>query len=91
MLLSECAPDQLWLQEYPIHFAGCDFDARMAVISVSDTELLTHSPCEIDSEMKKVISELGDVASSACKPHHRYTRRNNATSKQKESHKEIAT
>ena len=48
MPLSEYVPDQLWLQEYPIHFAGCDFNARMAVIRVSDTEPMIHSPCEID-------------------------------------------
>ena len=49
MPLSEYVPDQVWLQDYAIHFAGCDFDARMAVIRISDTELLLHSPCEIDS------------------------------------------
>ena len=62
MPLTEYLPGQLWLQEYPIHFAGCDFNARMAVIRVSDTELMVHSPCEIDSETKKAITELGDVA-----------------------------
>lgn len=62
MQLSEYVHGQLWLQEYPIHFAGCDFNARMAVIRVSDTELLLHSPCEIDPETKKAISALGHVA-----------------------------
>jgi len=60
--LSEFVPGQLWLQDYPIHFAGCDFDARMAVIRVSDTELMIHSPCEIDSATRDAISALGDVA-----------------------------
>ncbi len=40
MPLIEFAPGQVWLQEYPIHFACCDFDARMAVIRVSETELM---------------------------------------------------
>ncbi len=48
MPLSEFVPGQIWLQEYPIHFAGCDFDARMTVVRVADNELLIHSPCEID-------------------------------------------
>ena len=62
MPLSEYVTGQLWLQEYPIHFAGCDFNARMAVIKVSDTKLMIHSPCEIDSATKKAILALGDVA-----------------------------
>ena len=61
MPLSELVPDQVWLQDYPIHFAGCDFDARMAVIRISDTELMIHSPCEIDSATKDAISALGHV------------------------------
>jgi hypothetical protein len=28
MPLSEFVADQVWLQDYPIHFASCDFDAR---------------------------------------------------------------
>ena len=62
MSLSEYLPDQVWLQEYPIHYAGCDFNARMAVIRVTDTELLLHSPCEIDPKTKEAISALGKVA-----------------------------
>ena len=62
MPLSEYVTDQIWLQDYPIHFAGCDFDARMAVIRVSETELMLHSPCEIDAETKAAISALGNVA-----------------------------
>ena len=62
MPLIEYLPDQMWLQEYPIHYAGCDFNARMSVIRVTDTELLLHSPCEIDPETKEAISALGKVA-----------------------------
>ena len=62
MSLTEFVPDQIWLKEYPIHFAGCDFNARMAVIRVSATELLLHSPCEIDAQTRDDISALGRVA-----------------------------
>ena len=62
MPLTEYVPDQIWLQDYPIHYAGCDFDARMAVIRVSDAELMLHSPCGIDSATKAEISAIGDVA-----------------------------
>ena len=62
MSLVEYVPDQIWLQNYPIHFAGCDFDARMTVVRISEKELLIHSPCEIDADTKSAISALGDVA-----------------------------
>jgi len=61
MPLTELVPGQIWVQEYPIHFAGCDFNARMTVIKISDTRLMLHSPCEIDSATKEAISALGDV------------------------------
>ncbi len=62
MALIEFVPDQIWLQDYPIHYAGCDFDARMTVVRVSDSELLLHSPCEIDPATRESIARLGDVA-----------------------------
>lgn len=62
MSLVEYLPNQMWLQEYPIHFAGCDFNARMAVIRISDSALMIHSPCEIDAATKDAIAALGDVA-----------------------------
>lgn len=61
MPLSESVPDQVWLKEYPIHFAGCDFNARMSVIRNSDAKLLLRSPCEIDSTTKDEIVALGEV------------------------------
>ena len=61
MPLTEFVPGQIWVQEYPIHFAGCDFNARMTVIRISDAKLMLHSPCEIDSATKEAISVLGDV------------------------------
>ena len=62
MGLTEFIAGQIWLQEYPIHYAGCDFNARMSVIRLPDSTLLLHSPCEIDSQTKMAISALGDVA-----------------------------
>ncbi len=52
MPLSEYVPDQVWLQKYPIHFAGCDFDARMAVIRI----VLSHGDL-IETDAKEVASE----------------------------------
>ena len=43
MPLTEFVAGQMWLQEYPIHFAGCDFNARMTVIRISDTQLMIHN------------------------------------------------
>ena len=60
--MSEFVPGQIWLQDYPIHFAGCDFDARMAVIKVADSKLMIHSPCEIDAATREATLELGEVA-----------------------------
>ena len=62
MELTEFVAGQIWLQEYPIHYAGCDFNARMSVIRISALQLLLHSPCEIDAPTKDSISALGDVA-----------------------------
>ena len=62
MELTEFVTGQIWLKEYPIHFAGCDFNARMSVIRLPNSTLLLHSPCEVDSQTKKAISALGDVA-----------------------------
>ena len=62
MELKEFVTGQIWCKEYPIHYAGCDFNARMSVIRMADSELLLHSPCEIDGPTKEAISALGDVA-----------------------------
>lgn len=62
MQLSEYVPGQIWLTEYPIHYAGCDFNARMTVLRLADSRLMLHSPCEIDSETKEALTSLGEVA-----------------------------
>ena len=60
--LTEYIPGQIWLKEYPFHFAGCDFYARMTVIRLSDSRIMLHSPCEIDETLKKQIQSLGTTA-----------------------------
>lgn len=62
MELTEFVTGQIWLKDYPIHYAGCDFNARMSVVRVSGSKLLLHSPCEIDASTKQAISTLGEVA-----------------------------
>ncbi len=62
MTLREYVPGQIWLQDYPIHYAGCDFDARMTVLRLSDGRLMIHSPSEIGGETKQAIAALGPVA-----------------------------
>lgn len=60
--LKEYIPDTIWLKNYPIRFAGCLFNARMAVIRLSDGHLMIHSPCPIDQVTKSEIDALGSVA-----------------------------
>lgn len=60
--LTEFKPNQIWIKEYPIHYAGCHLQARMSVIRLHDGKLLLHSPCEIDRETKAEIDALGQVS-----------------------------
>ena len=62
MGLLEYVPGEIWLKEYPVHYSGLDFRARMAVLRIDDSSLMLHSPCEIDSETKDEISSLGTVS-----------------------------
>ena len=62
MSLAQFVTDQIWLKEYPIHYAGCDFNARMSVVRLPDSKLMLHSPCEIDERTKQEITALGEVA-----------------------------
>jgi hypothetical protein len=61
-LLTEYLPDQIWLKEYPIRYAGTLFNSRMTVVKLSDARLMIHSPCEIDAVTKDQIESLGEVA-----------------------------
>jgi hypothetical protein len=62
MELFEYIPDQIWLKTYPVHYAGCDFSARMTIIRLNETQLMLHSPCEIDERTKSAICLPGDVS-----------------------------
>jgi hypothetical protein len=60
--LAEFVRDRIWLQEYPVRYAGARFRARMSVLRLRSGRLLIHSPCEIDEVTRAEISELGEVA-----------------------------
>lgn len=62
MLLDEYIAEQLWLKEYPVHYASCDFNSRMTVIKLRDGSIMLHSPCDIDQQLKDEIEALGRVA-----------------------------
>eukprot|EP00562_Extubocellulus_spinifer_P005785 CAMPEP_0178515210 /NCGR_PEP_ID=MMETSP0696-20121128/24435_1 /TAXON_ID=265572 /ORGANISM="Extubocellulus spinifer, Strain CCMP396" /LENGTH=234 /DNA_ID=CAMNT_0020145357 /DNA_START=180 /DNA_END=884 /DNA_ORIENTATION=+ len=47
---------------YPIHYAGCRFNARMTVLRLSDGNLALHSPCDISPALKEEIERLGQVS-----------------------------
>ncbi len=53
MHFDEYIKDQIWLKEYPVHYTGCDFNARMTVIRLSDNRIMLNSPCEIDLTVKE--------------------------------------
>lgn len=59
--LYEYQKDTIWIKEYPIHYAGTDFNSRMTVIRLSNGNLFIHSPCEIDENTKVAIERLGKV------------------------------
>ena len=61
MHLIEYVPGQIWIKEYPVHYAGTDFNSRMTVVRLSDSRLLLHSPCEIDRRTKDYLDHLGEV------------------------------
>ncbi len=52
----------IWLKEYPVRYSGCKFLGRMSVVQLSDGNILIHSPCPIDPEIKAEIENLGKVA-----------------------------
>lgn len=62
MELIEHTPGEIWLVEYPVHYSGLDFSARMTVIRLPDGNLMLHSPCEIDSVLVQQLQDLGPVA-----------------------------
>lgn len=58
--LHEVVPDQIWVQEGPVRFAGVQVLTRMTVLRCRDG-LLLHSPVEIDDATRSAIEQLGPV------------------------------
>ena len=59
--LYEYRKDAIWIKEYPIHYAGVDFNSRMTVVRLANGNLFIHSPCEIDEITKSLIERIGNV------------------------------
>ena len=74
MQLTEFVPNEIWLLDYPIAFAGCQFNARMSVIRLANGTLMLHSPCDMDDAVANAISRLGPVSCIAAPGnfHHMY-------------------
>ncbi len=62
MQLIQHTPGQIWITDYPVHYSGLDFSARMTVIRLPGRGLMLHSPCDIDSHMAAQLENLGEVA-----------------------------
>jgi hypothetical protein len=62
MELEEHIPGTIWIAEYPVHYCGLDFSARMTIIRLADGRLILHSPCEIDDAVASQILGLGSPA-----------------------------
>jgi hypothetical protein len=62
MDLKEHTEGSIWIAEYPVHYSGLDFTARMTVIRLADGRLILHSPSEIDDAAAARISALGTPA-----------------------------
>lgn len=61
MQLTEFVPDQIWLLDYPVEYAGCRFNARMSIVRLANGALMLHSPCDMDDATAIAISERGPV------------------------------
>ena len=59
--LYEYQKDAIWLKEYPIHYAGVDFNSRMTVVRLANGNRFIHSTCEIDEIAKSLIERIGNV------------------------------
>ncbi len=59
--LYEYQKNKVWIKEYPIHYAGTQFNSRMTIVRLSNGNLFIHSPCEIDQQTKAAIETLGKV------------------------------
>tara|TARA_R110000868_G_scaffold8205_3_gene42547 strand:- start:138209 stop:138916 length:708 start_codon:yes stop_codon:yes gene_type:complete len=59
--MHEYVTNKIWLKDYPVHYSGITFNARMTIVRLHDDSLLLHSPCEIDLALKTTIEALGKV------------------------------
>ena len=60
-ILTEYIPNQIWLHQYMIRFGGMNILARMTIIRLSNGNLILHSPCHIDEQVKRAINSIGKV------------------------------
>lgn len=58
--LREFVPDQIWVKEGPVHFAGMDVLTRMTVFRAAGGVIL-HSPVEIDAATRDAILQIAPV------------------------------
>jgi hypothetical protein len=58
--LREVVPDQIWVKEGPVHFAGMDILTRMTVMRAAGGVFL-HSPVAIDAPTRDAIERIGPV------------------------------
>ncbi|HEY6036074.1 MAG TPA: DUF4336 domain-containing protein [Kofleriaceae bacterium] len=58
--LREFVPDQIWVKEGPVHFAGMDVLTRMTVFRAAGGVIL-HSPVEIDAATREAILRIAPV------------------------------
>jgi hypothetical protein len=52
--LEEYIPGTIWICRYPVSYMGTESDARMTMIRLRDGQLMLHSPCAIDDQIKNV-------------------------------------
>ncbi|MYM57122.1 DUF4336 domain-containing protein [Thalassovita mangrovi] len=62
MELTEHTKGAIWIADYPVHYAGTRFNARMTVIRLADGRLILHSPGDIDAAGAAQIAALGTPA-----------------------------
>jgi len=61
MQLREHVPEQIWLADYPIRYAGARFEARMTVVRLADQRLWVHSPGPMSDDLREQLSAIGEV------------------------------
>lgn len=59
--IEEYINNKIYIVEYPVHFGGMDFFARMTIVRLNNGDLWVHDPCKIDAQLKSEIEQLGSV------------------------------